>query len=148
MKKVINVVLILILVLSFSSVAFAATDNLVGIENSIRVMPMSAQFEYFQRGLSVIQYLGDNGAYIEGSTLAYEDVDEIQVALYLEELSGGRWLPVCTLESTENNTNFAEVKNVVYVRGGYFYRVRTFHTVTHNGITEQGLSVTQPILIE
>ena len=103
---------------------------------------------YLSGGTSSISKPDSTHANISGITNATRTVDTVRLSLYLER-SKSYATGYGTYKSYSYSANNAyqiakEISNIP-VDGGYYYRVRGVHSVTHNGTTECTDSVTDPI---
>lgn len=90
---------------------------------------------------------GDQTVEIKVSTVAKQTVESIGASIYLERWTGSTWLQV------GNPAHLSATKRMMFsghttfnVVSGYYYRARTVHWTSHDGVYEQGERLTNTIL--
>ena len=103
---------------------------------------------YLASGTSSIAKPDGSHANISGDTTATRTIDTVRLTLYLERSKSyatGYGTYKTYSYSANNVYQLAKGISNIPVDGGYYYRVRGVHSVTHNGTTECTDSVTNPI---
>jgi len=105
-------------------------------------------YKYLDQGDSTIIDKGNRTAQINVTTIAKQTVASIGATIYLEKWTGTAWITVSTTPASisENNTSYFDGYAIMSTASGYYYRARTLHWVSHNGVYEQGERVTNAIL--
>lgn len=85
---------------------------------------------------------------VTGDTETYEDVDTIQVKLYLQYWDGVQWLDSTLVKTfASNNTDYVYGTANLTVQSGYYYRTKGIHYVNKSGSVEQVTSYSSSIYI-
>lgn len=92
-------------------------------------------FQYLAYGSSALDFSG-NTALCYGCTEAKQVVDYVAVTITLQRWNGSRWENVASFPFSKSNAFSVEGYKGVTVTRRYYYRVKGFHKVTHNGVTE------------
>jgi hypothetical protein len=84
---------------------------------------------------------------VSGSTSATQVVDTIGVTFYVQKWNGSSWETFGT-GTTTSGTQLAYYTNQVVktVTAGYYYRARTIHWITKNGVYEEGERFSNTVL--
>ncbi len=86
---------------------------------------------------------------VVGATNCYRVCDKVKVALYLERLSGNRWVNVSIVPvKTAYNTNYVSNSKSYSVAGGYYYRVTGTHIAMKGSTTETTYSYSDGIWVD
>lgn len=140
---------VLVAMLLFPTGAFAAENNVPMTPPPVEVLPKSIQSTLFLKVWSTtITQKSGTSIQVTGDTEAYEDVDTIEVKLYLQYWDGTQWL-----DSTYIKTYSDTFSNYVYgaanltVQSGYYYRTKGIHYVNKSGSVEQVTSYSSSIYI-
>src|SRR5690625_487760 len=105
---------------------------------------------YLLNGKSFISATGDK-ATISGNTRAQSKVDKVSITLYLQRWNENRnlWETVVNLgEFSNSNATIVNGGQKVTLLGGYHYRARALHSVTHKGKTEPAVRSPASIYIK
>ncbi|MCG8482192.1 MAG: DUF6147 family protein [Clostridia bacterium] len=146
MKKGLVFILVLVMVMGCASMVYGAQDSIIQAGNTMVTKAASSNSMIDLCG-SLIQNLGNGDVYIQGYTQSFNKVDTIKVKVYLQKLTITGWTNVDSWTKTETNDDYAEKYLVENVETGYYYRVRSYHTVIDNGVTEYTDTMTDDILI-
>ena len=134
MKKFKVIALMLVFVLSFQAVAFAAD-----------IQPRGA---YLQGGGCSISP-GYGYVKVSGHTDAFDNYDEVYVEItILKEVYPGVWSEIWSdYARSYNDFEITYPNKNVNVDSGYRYMVEATHTVKHNNVTETNYSEAGPVLV-
>ena len=104
-------------------------------------------FKYLDQGESNTLDKGNQTAEITVTTVAKQTVASIGATIYLEKWTGSAWVQVGTPAQLSSSNKMQFNGYAVYgIVSGYYYRARTVHWVSHNGVYEQGERVTNTSL--
>lgn len=133
----------------FSTARAAAADELLGkvVDGSVltdksevsSIVYPWARGAYLSYGTGTVKITGTGQVAMGGSTVAYQNVDEIRVTLHLQRLKSDEsgWVFVTTLgPRTAKNTNSVSTSNTYSVARGYYYRVYGAHSISKDGKVE------------
>ncbi|WP_019537528.1 hypothetical protein [Paenibacillus ginsengihumi] len=116
-------------------------ENLLGVQST----------EYLKVWRSSINQLSGTKVRLSGSTDTYDDVNLIEVHLYLQYWNEGasRWDDISG-PHIFSKTSSSKVSGSVDITlsSGYYYRTKAVHRATSNAETEQQVSFTDYIYIE
>ncbi|MDO4523138.1 MAG: DUF6147 family protein [Eubacteriales bacterium] len=89
-------------------------------------------------------------ATVHGYTDSYHIADTVYVGVYMDRYNpdDGSWSTVFQDSYTANNTVHAGYTKDVFVKKGYYYRVRAAHIVEKDGLREGNTSYTDGILFD
>ena len=73
--------------------------------------------------------------------------DTVKVDIYLQYYSNGAWVYVNNWNYTVRNDSYIARSRTVSVTKGRYYRIKCFHKITKNGVSESCTSVTDGIKI-
>lgn len=106
-------------------------------------------FEFLDQGDSSIIDNGDQTVEVKVSTVAKKSVSSIGASIYLERWTGNSWVQIGhpALVSASDKMLFSG-HATFSVQSGYYYRARTVHWTSHNGVYEQGERLTKTILAQ
>ena len=121
-KKIFWVLLLLVLLLSSSNLAFAFDFN-----------PQSSTL--IKSAVSEISSVSGKIS-IYGETQTFNTVTKITVTSYLQYWNGSVWVDYLSWTATRDNANLVGVYREVTPPKGYYYRVRSVHTAESGGIKE------------
>ncbi len=162
MKRIRGLILVSVLVtcFSFGVVRATATDDLLGKvvdgsvltddKEAVSIVYPWARGTYLSSGSGSIAAISANQVQIAGSTVAYQNVDEIKVTLHLQKTKteGSGWLHVSTLgPKTAKNTNYVSNSSTYSVTRGYYYRVHGAHTIIEDSKVESLTSNTNAVKV-
>jgi hypothetical protein len=103
-------------------------------------------FNYLDQGDSNILDKGNQTAEVSVSTTAKQTVASIGATIYLEKWTGTVWIQVGSQTISASNKMLFNGYSIFNTISGYYYRARTVHWVSHNGVYEQGERITNTIL--
>lgn len=109
----------------------------------------NSNHKYLLDGTNLISRYDTGIVRLEGTTYAKQIVDSIGVTFYLQKWNGSSWEDVGT--GTTYNTSNQDIYDKTIYRNaevGYYYRARTIHWISHNGVYEQGEVVGDYILMK
>lgn len=102
--------------------------------------------EYLASGGCAIIRTENIIATVEGYTSAYETCDELYVGLYMDRLEDdGTWQTVYSKEVTADNVHYLSYSRKVFVKPGYYYRMRAGHIARFGTILESNVSSTDGV---
>ncbi|MDI6710677.1 MAG: DUF6147 family protein [Bacillota bacterium] len=133
----------MVMILALSLTLFPLTKALAASTsegNTHGIEPES--FQYLACGISTLDFSG-NTALCYGRTEAQQVVDYIAVTVTLQRWNGSSWVNVASYPFSKSNTSVVEGYKGVTVTRGYQYRVKSFHKVTHDRVTEITYSYSQ-----
>lgn len=161
-KNLITWLLGVILLLSIFSISVAAEDGSnypfqpgMTIDGSKLTLGENAFSDDY--GITVYgDYLASGGcgitrtsnriATVDGYTGAYRVCDELYLSLYMDRLEDdGTWHTVWYKEMTGNDANYMSYSINVFVKPGYYYRMRAGHIARFGTIMESNVSSTDGI---
>lgn len=94
-----------------------------------------------------ISNAGDGKVTAYANTKATTVCDTVKVDIYLQYYSNGAWVYVNNWNYTVKNDSYIARSRTVSVTKGRYYRIKTYHAVTKNGIKESCSTVTDGIKI-
>lgn len=105
--------------------------------------------KYLLDGSNLISKYDSNTINLGGTTFATQIVETIGVNIHLQKWNGSSWENV-GLGSNYSASNQDRFEKTILrsAESGYYYRVRTIHWVSENGIYEQGERVSDYILLK
>ena len=136
----ISILMILMMAAAFSTSSFAAVGDSVTAE-----VYSKARRSCFNRGSVTLTEVVPRGLAIEADALAYHNVDEIRMRVYLQESRDGELTDLDSWIVTGKNTNHIELNKAYTVRGNASYRLHAIFTTKHSGDeggTEGGVAST------
>ncbi|MDC3425095.1 hypothetical protein NC797_11315 [Aquibacillus sp. 3ASR75-11] len=144
-----------IVLLSFSNTTEAERRYKYGAKTPPPVEEMNidgffnSNHQYLLDGTNLLTIYNSDYVRIEGTTYAKQYVDTIGVTFYLQKWNGVSW------EYTGAGTTYSGSKRDVFdktvlrsAEAGYYYRLKTRHWISHNGVYEQGERVSDYILMK
>ena len=103
--------------------------------------------QYLYGGTAKIMDAGGGKVNLYANTKASTTCDTIKVDIYLQYYSNGAWNYVNNFNYTWKNESLIAVSRTVSVTKGRYYRIKCFHKITKNGVSESCTSVTDGIKI-
>lgn len=102
--------------------------------------------EYLSVGGCGITRASNRIATVDGYTSAYRVCDELYLGLYMDRLEDdGTWATVWHKELRGNDANYLSYSINVFVKPGYYYRMRAGHIARFGTIMESNVSSTDGI---
>jgi hypothetical protein len=149
------IVLALIVLFSFSTTTDAARSYKYGAKTppppeQVQIEGMfDANHKYLLDGTNMISKYDSSTVRLEGTTYAKQVVESIGITFYLQKWNGSSWEDVGS-GSTYSASNNDIFDKTIYrsAESGYYYRARTIHWVSHNGVYEQGERISDYILLK
>ncbi|WJH32369.1 hypothetical protein MJA45_06950 [Paenibacillus aurantius] len=117
-----------------------------GTDSSGNMQSMGSDFDpnhqYLATGNVTIGSPGNGNIHYSGSTYASVIVDSISISLTVQRWTGSSWVDVAysPFWVRFDSPFIGEGTDTVQPRG-YYYRVIGYHSVAHNGVTENGTTV-------
>ncbi|MGN1266309.1 MAG: hypothetical protein ACI4UH_00075 [Dorea sp.] len=161
-KKILSLVTVLAVTLSLVFVAkipVQASDDMLMIDGSylthedesIGYDTNITRGEDLMTGYSKSVRLGAGVLYAGGSTIAAHTVDIIGLAVIVERAQEGddHWTTYDSWETFDENTDRLSSNRRMEVEGGYYYRVRCYHSANDDMSTSftDGVYIEEPSLI-
>jgi len=133
-------VLLTTTMLLFASVASARplSESEAWLSRQVSIQTL----QYLKDGYSKIRDNGNGTVSVSGATWAYEPVDLISLTLYLEVHDGSSWVIVKSWVDDAYGTDSVSGYHEYPVEFGQTYRARGVHEVWHDGVHENGTSIT------
>jgi len=103
-------------------------------------------FLYLEQGSNSIKDNGNRTITIGVSTWATQTVQVIGATIFFDRWNGSSWVELNAVPLYQNNLKYFYADATFTATSGYYYRARTVHWVSHNGVYEQGVRVTPAIL--
>lgn len=119
-------------------------DFNIETENENTPVPFSL---YLYGGGSKITNAGSGKVNVYANTKAGTVCDTVKVDIYLQYYDDGAWVYVNNWNYTVKDTTYIARSRTVSVTKGRYYRVKSYHAVTKNGVKESSTSVTDGIKI-
>lgn len=156
--KQMAVSVLFLLCLALMAIPASAADELLGtvVDGSLLTEETEAtgyaypklRGKYFSFGYGSISIEGSRWVGLGGTTAAYQNVNQIQVTVFLQRLENGHWEHVLTLgPRIRYNTNTVSTSGTYRVDSGYYYRAYGHHTVIHSGTSESAPSYSNGIWV-
>lgn len=127
----------------------ATTDDLfdftVETENENTPVPYAS---YLYGGNATISNVGGGKVNMYADTKAATVCDTVKVDIYLQYYNNGAWNYVNNFNYTVKNESFIARSRTVSVTKGRYYRIKCYHKITKNGVSESCTSVTNGIKID
>lgn len=149
MKRIKQVIVptLLLFCLVMGTISVSAADDRLGtvVDGSLltdeteaeSIAYPKARGAYFSYGTGSVTIVGTRSVKLTGSTAAYQSVDQISVAIFLQRLVGDNWQHVLTMgPKIGYNTNYVSNSNTYSVAGGYYYRASGQHIVIEGSTKE------------
>ena len=92
------------------------------------ILEFQTKGQYLQEGQTIIGNAGKGKVNAGGNTTAQKIVDEVQVAVIVEQYNNGSWSQVYSWRETTHNTVFVSTSKTLEVPRGYYYRARGIHS--------------------
>ena len=97
-------------------------------------------------GCSIMRTENENIAIIDGYTSSYETCDELYLGLYMDRLEDdGTWQTVYSKEVTADDVHYLSYSRKVFLKTGYYYRMRAGHIARFGTTLESNISATDGI---
>lgn len=109
-------------------------------EGSLESQPKG---QYLQEGQTIIVDAGKGKVSVGGKTTAQKVVDEVKIAVIVEQYNNGSWSQVYTWREVVYNDYVVSTSKTLNVPRGYYYRARGIHSAN----TDVGNSFTNGIWI-
>lgn len=103
---------------------------------------------YLFGGSAKISNSGGGTVTAYANTKASVTCDTVKVDIYLQYYSNGAWVYVNNWNYTVKNASYISRSRTVSVTTGRYYRIKCYHKITKNGVTESCTSVTNGIKID
>ncbi|MGQ7889259.1 DUF6147 family protein [Paenibacillus sp. WC2504] len=148
-NTIISTVTLLGLISVLPAISSAATDNPPAPPEIIT--PYTAfdpGFKFLESGGGSITNKGNGSTVISGQSSSTQYVDEIGVRLVLQRWNGSTWNDIVIFGDAINKNDYTVYgAQSINVQTDYYYRVKTVHWVTTNGVKEQGERYSNSVLI-
>ena len=102
---------------------------------------------YLYGGTAKISNAGGGKVNMYANTKAAVTCDTVKVDIYLQYYDDGAWVYVNNFNYTLKNESYIAVSRTVSVTKGRYYRIKCYHKITKNGVSENCTSVTNGIKI-
>lgn len=102
---------------------------------------------YLYGGNATISDVGSGKVNLYANTKAAVVCDTVKVDIYLQYYDSGAWNYVNNFNYTVKNESFIARSRTVSVTKGRYYRIKCYHKITKNGVSESCTSVTDGIKI-
>lgn len=117
-------------------------------EISYTIAP-KARGSFLAGGYGSLTIKGSRYLLMSGDTTCYNSVDELNVSLILQRLSGTKWVYVSELPTkTAYNDYYVSTSGYKTVAGGYYYRIYGGHVAFENGVSEALTSYSDGIWVD
>ena len=104
---------------------------------------------FLASGSGSLTIAGSRYLLMSGNTTCYSYVDEVNVSLILQRLSGNKWVYVTELPTkTAYNACYVTSSGYKTVAGGYYYRIYGGHVAFENGVSEALTSYSNGIWVD
>ncbi|WP_163537355.1 hypothetical protein [Gracilibacillus sp. YIM 98692] len=144
-----------IVLLSFSTTTDAAKRYKYGAKTPPPVEEMNTEgffnsnHKYLLDGTNLLSQYDSSYVRLEGTTYAKQIVDSIGITFYLQKWNGSSWEYVGSGSTYSDSNRDVFDKTVLrYAEKGYYYRLKTKHWISHDGVYEQGEVVSDYILMK
>lgn len=119
MKRLLSILLVSLLLVSFTSPAYASTE--IKVQDSI-IQPF---WTYISTVSAWMDIDSSGNALMASSMSAYSTVTKIEISAYLQRLEDGEWKTVNNWSETSSGTSGTWTQTW-YVNKGYSYRLKTY----------------------
>lgn len=148
LKRMLSAILVLTCgVLSFNINANAQNEKvdsaLTKEEKAEGILEFQTKGQYLQEGQTIIADAGKGKVNVGGKTTAQQIVNEVKIAVIVEQYNNGSWLQVYTWREVAYNDYVVSTSKNLTVPRGYYYRARGIHSAN----TDVGNSFTDGIWI-
>jgi hypothetical protein len=130
----------------------ATASNLVPTQEGSEAIPGDVGIEstqYIKSYNSTVGKTGTSTLKVDGYTESYSSVDTIGVKIYLQTWTDGMWVDIAYVgDFKKSNAYYTSGAAEYTVTRGKYYRSRSIHYVTHNGITEQKNYISTYVYVE
>lgn len=120
-------------------------DFTVEVEDENTPVPYAS---YLYGGKATISNVGGGKVNMYANTKAATVCDTVKVDIYLQYYDDGAWNYVNNFNYTVKNESFIARSRTVSVTKGRYYRIKCYHKITKNGVSESCTSVTNGIKID
>lgn len=132
-KRMLSAIFILTCgVLTIGSNVNAQTEKMESVltkeEKSEGILEFQTKGQYLQEGQTIIVNAGKGKVNVGGKTTAQQIVDEVKIAVIVEQYNNGSWSQVYTWREAAYNTVFVSTSKTLEVPRGYYYRARGIHS--------------------
>ena len=105
------------------------------------ILEFQTKGQYLQEGQTIIGNAGKGKVNAGGNTTAQKVVDEVKIAVIIEQYNNGSWSQVYTWREVAYNDYVVSTSKTLEVPRGYYYRARGIHSAN----TDVGNSFTDGI---
>jgi hypothetical protein len=145
-KKMLSAILILTCgFVSFNINANAQNEKMESIltegDKAEGILEFQTKGQYLQEGQTIIGNAGKGKVNAGGNTTAQKVVDEVKIAVIIEQYNNGSWSQVYTWREVAYNDYVVSTSKTLEVPRGYYYRARGIHSAN----TDVGNSFTNGI---
>ncbi len=105
------------------------------------ILEFQTKGQYLQEGQTIIGNAGKGKVNAGGNTTAQKVVDEVKIAVIIEQYNNGSWSQVYTWREVAYNDYVVSTSKTLEVPRGYYYRARGIHSAN----TDVGNSFTNGI---
>ena len=105
------------------------------------ILEFQTKGQYLQEGQTIIGNAGKGKVNAGGNTTAQKVVDEVKIAVIIEQYNNGSWSQVYTWREVAYNDYVVSTSKTLEVPRGYYYRARGLHSAN----TDVGNSFTNGI---
>lgn len=105
------------------------------------ILEFQTKGQYLQEGQTIIGNAGKGKVNAGGNTTAQKVVDEVKIAVIIEQYNNGSWSQVYTWREAAYNDYVVSTSKTLEVPRGYYYRARGIHSAN----TDVGNSFTDGI---
>jgi hypothetical protein len=149
-QKTLGLIFLSFLVVCFAPLATAG--NLAPAQQDPNATPGDVGIEstqYIKSYNSNVNKTGASTLRVDGYTESYSSVDTIGVKIYLQTWTDGMWVDIAYVgDFKKSNAYYTSGAAEYTVTRGKYYRSRSIHYVTHNGITEQKNYISTYVYVE
>lgn len=133
LKRMLSAILVLTCgFLSFNLNANAQNEKMESVltkeEKAEGILEFQTKGQYLQEGQTIIVNAGKGKINVGGKTTAQQIVDEVKIAVIVEQYNNGSWSQVYTWREAAYNTVFVSTSKTLNVPRGYYYRARGIHS--------------------
>lgn len=118
-------------------------SELVNEQKAEGILEFQIKGQYLQEGQTIIGNAGNGKVNVGGNTTAQKIVNEVKIAVIVEQYNNGSWSQVYSWREAAYNTVFVSTSKTLNVPRGYYYRARGIHSAN----TDVGNSFTNGIWI-
>lgn len=126
----------------------SSSEELLDFKREVLVENMPVPYTtYLYGGVAKITNAGSGKVNVYGNTKAAVTCDTVKVDIYLQYYDNGTWTHVNNWNYTVKDTSYIARSRTVSVTKGRYYRIKCYHKITKNGVSESCTSVTDGIKI-